>query len=243
MFVERKGKIFTWTWDQYYKDAMKFAKALAKLKVIERTAVGIMGFNSPEWGIAFIGAMMYNCVNTGIYITNAAEACVYQADHSEAEVIIVETNEMLSRFSANLDKLPKVKAIIVYGEASLPTDMNSDVGKKIILWRDFMNLGNSVGDEVIFEKMNRQNSGECCCLIYTSGTTGNPKGCMLSHDNLVWETVGVMEVTAKEKPDMVGPQNRIVSYLPLSHIAGLSFDILSHYFNGSELYFAKPDAL
>ena len=50
-------------------------------------------------------------------------------------------------------------------------------------------------------------------------------------------------VNAREKPSMVGPHNRIVSYLPLSHIAGLAFDILTHFYNVSELYFAKPDAL
>jgi len=38
-----------------------------------------MGYNSPEWAIAFNGSMMNNNVNTGIYITNQAEACLYQA--------------------------------------------------------------------------------------------------------------------------------------------------------------------
>lgn len=41
----------------------------------------------------------------------------------------------------------------------------------------------------------------------------------------------------------MGPHNRIVSYLPLSHIAGLCFDVLNHLFNCCEIYFAKPDAL
>ena len=36
-----------------------------------------MGFNSPEWAIGFIGGIMNNQVNTGIYITNQAEACLY----------------------------------------------------------------------------------------------------------------------------------------------------------------------
>ena len=54
-----------------------------------------MGFNSPEWVIAFVGSMLNNNVNTGIYITNQADACLYQAQHSEAEVICVETVEQL----------------------------------------------------------------------------------------------------------------------------------------------------
>ena len=70
-----------------------------------------------------------------------------------------------------------------------------------------------------------------------------PKGCMLSHDNIVWAGIEMMELLTQEKPEMVGPQNRIVSYLPLSHIAGLFSDIIQHLFHGCELYFARPDAL
>ena len=41
---------------------------------------------------------MYNCVMTGVYSTNAPDACLYQADHSEAEIIVVENNDLLARF-------------------------------------------------------------------------------------------------------------------------------------------------
>lgn len=66
---------------------------------------------------------------------------------------------------------------------------------------------------------------------------------MLSHDNLTWETICVQSMSEREKPETVGPHNRIVSYLPLSHIAGLCFDVLQHIGNVCELYFARPDAL
>jgi len=48
---------------------------------------------------------------------------------------------------------------------------------------------------------------------------------------------------AKERPDAVGPTQRYVSYLPLSHIAGLAFDLLQHLGNVCEVFFARPDAL
>ena len=57
-----------------------------------------MGFNSPEWVIAFVGTILNNQVNTGIYATNAPEAIQYQVDHSEAEVVVVENYELLARF-------------------------------------------------------------------------------------------------------------------------------------------------
>lgn len=89
---------------------------------------------------------MYNCVMTGVYSTNAPDACLYQADHSEAEIIVVENNDLLTRFDQQ--KLPRVKAFVVWGEKSLPTDHSS----KVYLWSDFMKLGEKVSDKVILEK-------------------------------------------------------------------------------------------
>ena len=62
-------------------------------------------------------------------------------------------------------------------------------------------------------------------LIYTSGTTGNPKGVMLSHDNIYFNgsSVGQDLIENPPSPDeQINPtEMRVVSYLPLSHIAGL----------------------
>ena len=77
MWVERNGRKLSWTWNQYYQDAMRFAKACHHLNVSDRSAVAIMGFNAPEWAISFIGGIMNNNLNTGIYITNTADACLY----------------------------------------------------------------------------------------------------------------------------------------------------------------------
>jgi len=106
-----------------------------------------MGFNSPEWVISFIGGCLNNMIGTGIYITNAPEAVFYQADHSEAEIVCVETNEMLTRF--DIAKLPRVKAFVVWGEKALSQD-NKD--GRIYLWADFMKLGDQVKDPVIIDK-------------------------------------------------------------------------------------------
>ena len=240
LWVEKNDTKLCWTWNQYWNDALRFAKACHQLNCAPRSAVAIMGYNSPEWAIGFIGGIMNNQVNTGIYITNQADACLYQADHAESEIILVETAEHLKRFTVNLDKYDRVKAFVVWGEPSLPADVS---GPRFFLWKDFLQTGLSVKDEVILSKMAVQKPGEVCCLIYTSGTTGNPKGCMLSHDNLTWETNAMLSHSERERPEAVGPHNRIVSYLPLSHIAGLAFDILQHMGNVCEVFFARPDAL
>lgn len=51
-------------------------------------------------------------------------------------------------------------------------------------WAEFMKLGENVPDAELDVLIDSQKANECCTLIYTSGTTGNPKGVMLSHDNV-----------------------------------------------------------
>jgi long-chain-fatty-acid--CoA ligase ACSBG len=112
-----------------------------------------------------------------------------------------------------------MKAVVCYGETQIPSDITD---RRVFLWKDFMDLGRKANlkDSVILEKMQKQEPGACCCLIYTSGTTGNPKGVMLSHDALTWNAHSYIQTTFRSKPELVGPDHRTLSYLPLSHIAG-----------------------
>jgi long-subunit acyl-CoA synthetase (AMP-forming) len=182
-FVERGGKVLSWTWTQYLKDVDAFSKAMHVVGVQDRKSVNIMGHNAPEWVISYMGGITFNCIVSGVYPTNTAEACLYQAEHSEAEVIVVDSVEQLKKYEVNLHKLPNIKAIVVYTLEKLPADLKD---KRYYTWKDFLALGKDVKDDIIKEKVKKQKPGKCCTLIYTSGTTGNPKACMLSHDNLVW---------------------------------------------------------
>jgi long-chain-fatty-acid--CoA ligase ACSBG len=109
---------------------------------------------------------------------------------------------------------------VIYHQDKLPSDVKD---KRYYLWKDFLNLGKDIKTEVILDKIKKQKPGKCCTLIYTSGTTGNPKACMISHDNLMW-TVERSYKSSVSESEPITDQERIVSYLPLSHIAGLLFD-------------------
>jgi len=65
---------------------------------------------------------------------------------------------------------------------------------------------------------------ECAAYIYTSGTTGSPKAVMISHDNIVFESRSV--ITALGIIGNTPEEERIISYLPLSHVAGMMVDIV-----------------
>lgn len=86
--------------------------------------------------------------------------------------------------------------------------------------------------------MNKPKPGNCATLIYTSGTTGMPKGVMLSHDNLTW-TKRSMDAYEVRDDTII----KMVSYLPLSHVAGLYADLVTPLMSGYHIFFAQPDAL
>ena len=137
---------------------MRFAKACHCIGATERSAVAIMGFNAPEWAISFIGGIMNNNVNTGIYITNQADAVLYQTKHSEAEVIVVETADHLKRFTDNLEKYDSVKAFVIWGVDKLPIEEclgNVSDTRRFFLWKDFLQLSYGVKDDIILAKMRK----------------------------------------------------------------------------------------
>ena len=90
-----------------------------------------------------------------------------------------------------------------------------------------MEKGKDIPNSEIDKIISNNRPGRCCTLIYTSGTTGQPKGVMLSHDNLIFGSTVLSEdllrdITPEMNENGYQPEDmKMVSYLPLSHIAGL----------------------
>ena len=228
-----------WTWKQYYNDCCKFAKTLLHLQCKPFSIINVLGFNSPEWLLSNNGAILASCIVAGIYNTNQPDACRYISEHSRAELVVVEGNTQLEKYREIAKQLPNLKAIVVWGEIPNPA-VAKDCGVVVYDWETFLQLGTSAGvtDKALEERQLMARPGNCCTLIYTSGTTGSPKAVMVSHDNVTWTT----SVLADNYLDL-NHTDRIVSFLPLSHIAAQIIDIHVPILVGACTYFAQPDAL
>ncbi|KAK9408896.1 long-chain-fatty-acid-CoA ligase ACSBG2-like [Crotalus adamanteus] len=232
---KKKGRWSQLTFRQYYGECRKTAKSFLKLGLARFNSVCILGFNSLEWFLADIGAIFAGGFAVGIYTTNSPEACHYVAENCGANIIVVENDKQLQKILEVEKKLPLLKAIIYY---------NEDIKEKrpnLYSWDEFMALGSSVPDEQLDKILAGLKPSQCCTIIYTSGTTGNPKGVMLSHDNITWTARAAGEYVHL-KTALEG-QESVVSYLPLSHIAAQMIDIWLPIAFGVETYFAQPDAL
>uniref|UniRef100_A0A665X032 long-chain-fatty-acid--CoA ligase n=1 Tax=Echeneis naucrates TaxID=173247 RepID=A0A665X032_ECHNA len=225
---KKEGQWVTLTWRQYYEQCRAAAKSFLKLGLERYHGVGILGFNSPEWFISDIGCIFAGGLATGIYTTNSPEACQYVLANSEANILVVENQKQLEKIL----QLPHLKAIVQYSGEPLHK------APFLYSWAEFMKLGEVVPDEQLNVVINSLRANECCTLIYTSGTTGNPKGVMLSHDNLSWTA----HTAASIVDHSIGTEV-VVSYLPLSHVAAQMMDMWIGMVFAVTVYFAEPDAL
>ncbi|XP_005611544.1 long-chain-fatty-acid--CoA ligase ACSBG2 [Equus asinus] len=223
--------------NQYYEACRKAARALIKLGLERFHGVGILGFNSVEWFVSSLGAILAGGLCVGIYATNSPEACQYVITQAKVNILLVENDEQLQKIlSIPQSSLETLKAIIQY---KLP--MKESSANNLYSWDDFMELGSSIPDSQLDRIMESQRANQCAVLIYTSGTVGPPKGVMLSHDNITW-TAGAA-ARDNRLSHAAEKQEVVVSYLPLSHIAAQMMDIWIPMKVGAVTYFAQPDAL
>uniref|UniRef100_A0A8C6ZUT7 Long-chain-fatty-acid--CoA ligase ACSBG2 n=1 Tax=Nothoprocta perdicaria TaxID=30464 RepID=A0A8C6ZUT7_NOTPE len=232
---KRGGRWMRMSYKRYYEECWTAAKSFLKLGLERFHGVCILGFNSAEWFIADIGAILAGGLAVGIYTTSSPEACHYIAENCSANIIVVENHKQLQKILEIEHKLPHLKAIIMYGEEPKEKRPN------LYSWQEFIGLSAHVTDSNLLDVVESQKPNQCCTLIYTSGTTGQPKGVMLSHDNLTWTAAaagGFIQLS-----DALDKQELVVSYLPLSHIAAQMIDIWLPLTFGAQVFFAQPDAL
>ena len=227
-----------WTWRDYWNDCKAFAKCLIHLGETPFSVVNICGFNSPEWLLANTGAILASCIAAGIYTTNTADACHYISEHSKAGVVVLEDNKQLQKY-ANMTagSLPNLKCIVIW--IGNPDEaLMAKISVPVYTWDQFLVLGSDVSDAVFDERLSIATPGHCSTLIYTSGTTGPPKAVMISHDNVTWTTKNMCSNYFD-----TNHQDRVISYLPLSHIAAQLIDVHVPMSLGACTYFCQPDAL
>jgi len=213
----------TWTWKQYLTDVRKAARAMLSLGFLQHDACTIFGFNSPEWMIGCLAAMFAGGKASGVYPSDTPEQFQYKCHHSRSSIVLVESLDHLKMVEKVLSDLPYLKAVVVWGGVP-KVEQIGDV--KVLSWDEFLARSDRVKDMELDARIGLIKPGHACSLIYTSGTTGQPKAVMVTHDNLVFEA----RVTMGEGVQHVGgkptDRERIISYLPLSHVAGQMVDVM-----------------
>jgi long-chain acyl-CoA synthetase len=150
--------------------------------------------------------LLVGAVVVPIYPTLLAGQIEYLLNDSGSVVLFCSTDEQVAKIHDIRGNCPALREVVSFETTSSPDTLVMD--KLLELGR--MNLGDK--KEEIERRAEAQQPDELATIIYTSGTTGQPKGVMLSHGNIVENVRGVARVLH------LGPEDRCLSFLPLSHI-------------------------
>ena len=209
---------------EYIAKANSISRALLRMEIKKDDKIAIISSNNrPEWHIVDIGVLQTGAQTVPIYPTISEHDYEYILNHCEASYCFVSDEEVLRKINLVKDKLPHLKE--VYSFNTIANCKN---------WSELLVLGEdeSNQDEVETRK-NSIKTEDLATIIYTSGTTGNPKGVMLSHQNIVSNVLG----SAPRIPFEAG-KSRALSFLPICHIFERMVLYLYQYY-GVSIYFGE----
>ncbi len=223
------------TWSQYYEQCMNFSKCLLNLGFKSKETICIYSYNCTEWLISFMGGIMAGGQSCGIYPSDSIDQIKFKINDSNCSVLVVENNQKINdkliSDCLNDSNCSLRKIIIINSKEK--NILNED----IIYWDDFMNSSSTINVELDTKLNSIQQEikpDDTCVFVYTSGTTGNPKAVCISHDNLIFEAETVLNLIPNCKD--FNQEERIISYLPLSHVAGMMVDIICPLLGASKSY-------
>jgi long-chain acyl-CoA synthetase len=204
----------TWTWRQYADRAAAFAGGLAELGIGRGDRVVIMLRNRLEFHVADLGVLLLGGTAISIYNSSSPEQISYLVTHCQAVAAVTEEGDFLDRFRAA--ETPTLRSVIVVGDA--PTGCTS---------YDDVATGAPVD---VRAAADATDPTQLLTVIYTSGTTGPPKGVMLDHTNLLAAYDGLIHFHDPAEDPL---QTRLVSYLPMAHIAERNVSHYNHLLHGA----------
>ncbi|XP_013888177.1 long-chain-fatty-acid--CoA ligase 5 [Austrofundulus limnaeus] len=213
----KKGRPYQWL---KYKQVSDRAEHLGSgllhrgLKPNTNTFVGIFAQNRPEWIISELACYTYSMVAVPLYDTLGPEALVFIIDRADISTVLCDNQKKAETLLESREKghTTVLKTIIIMDSFSPElVERGAKCGVDIMSMEDVEVLGKSHLQKPIPPKPE-----DLSIVCFTSGTTGNPKGAMLTHENVVADAAGVIKTF--ESSIIPTTEDVTISFLPLAHM-------------------------
>uniref|UniRef100_A0A671Y2Y7 Long-chain-fatty-acid--CoA ligase n=1 Tax=Sparus aurata TaxID=8175 RepID=A0A671Y2Y7_SPAAU len=176
------------------------------LKPNPDTFIGIFAQNRPEWIISELACYTYSMVAVPLYDTLGPEALVFIIDQAEISTVLCDNQNKAETLLQTREKgqTPVLKTVVIMDSFdSALVERGTKCGVDIVSMQDV-------------EVLHPPKPDDLSIVCFTSGTTGNPKGAMLTHENVVSDAAGVIKCF--ETAVVPTTQDVSISFLPLAHM-------------------------
>ena len=199
---------------ELYRHTIAISRELRGWGIAKGDRVAILSENRPEWAVADFAALLQGAASVPVYPTLTPPQTAFILKESGARILFVSTEALLKKclgIAAQTD----LEKIVLMDKLRTPVPGHPPV----FAMKDLMAAGPAQRDPE-FDRTAQSVvvSSDMATIIYTSGTTGNPKGAVLSHENL---TVNCRTAACITGWPLDAPA---ISYLPLSHVTARHVD-------------------
>ena len=205
------------SWSEYRETSKALAAGLMELGLKPGDTAFIMSNNTKEHNIADLGIVYTGATPSTLYKQLKFSQIEYVANLMEAKVAIVGDLELFEEVNKAKKECINLEAIVLINGYEEKKDLDY-----VYSYHELIEKGreiNSSDSSKLEEATATITPDSLACLIFTSGTTGKPKGVMISHKNVLWT---IESLFGQMIPASMHP--RIVSYLPMAHIAARAGD-------------------
>ncbi len=207
------------SWAEVGDQVRRFAGWLLQQQLPPRSHIAILSKNCAHWIIADLAIWMAGHVSVPLQPTLSPPALRQIVEHAQTRMVIVGKLDDWQELRSGLPvSLPWV------GLPLAPPD------PELIPWARLQEESTPLQEAVPRDR------GELATIMYSSGTTGLPKGCMLSFDSMYFAAKNYLRLFLTTETD------RVLSWLPLSHIAERQFIEMQSLLSGMTVYFAHSRA-
>lgn len=203
--AKENGQWRTYSCKEVWETARKMAGGLEAegiansiLEADAQEKIAIISPNRPEWMITDVAVQLTGAVLTPVYPTISPTDLVYVLNEAEVKTVFVANADIYAHFKEAFTQMPHLKKIYSF-----------DRLEGVAHWTE-LTAKNLQPDERVMERIKPET---LATIIYTSGTTGNPKGVMLTHNNIASNVRDSMPAFTFAQKGA-----KALSFLPLNHI-------------------------
>jgi long-chain acyl-CoA synthetase len=216
----------SWTWSQLLDEIRAFSLGLSEIGVKKGDRIAIVGQNRPRLYWAFAAVQALGAIPVPVYADSVADEMVFVLNHAEVNMAVVQDQEQVDKLLSINDRLPNL-AKIIYDEIRGLRDYDH---KNLHSIDEVRAMGlreyEARGEQGWITAIGQGRGEDIAVVLYTSGTTGQPKGVMLSYDNLIISAIN------GNRFDGLAESDKVLAYLPPAWVGDHVFTYAQAYVAG-----------